>query len=390
MGPMSTGISTAHVGIAGVNTRQLHTATLRIAGAQNGADQQCGSTALGASIVGGARLGDRAAAGCWTHAAYLLDYSYLVCPDRSTGRLRWRAGFAGLYAPSARCLPVFLDSAAYRTAAGTVPPWASYTRYCQALELIRLRSLRLTHRRGNLLHVAGAHGGESARPAGGLRRPVDLPASSRGAHRRRRPGRAVGVTPPLGNRAAGAVWTAADRLRLARLDIGLVACSMRKADRPLPARDLYVSPLFRAARAYAERRYGPEGWLILSACHGLVHPNQVLAPYDLSLRQLTRAERAAWGDRVAIELTDRFPPGTAALVPRWRALPCGDRAGGHPPGARPAGRPAHRPAACLVSPLYGLTRQPGAPCMTGLSLFKGPLPCSRIGMRGTEFPVSNH
>jgi hypothetical protein len=97
---------------------------------------------------------------------------------------------------------------------------------------------------------------------------------------------------------------------LARLNIGLVACSMRKAGRPLPARDLYVSPLFRAARAYAERRHGPENWLILSALHGLVHPDQLLAPYDLTLRQLTRAERAAWGGRVAIELSDRFPAGT--------------------------------------------------------------------------------
>jgi hypothetical protein len=94
------------------------------------------------------------------------------------------------------------------------------------------------------------------------------------------------------------------------LDIGLVACSLRKSDRPLPARELYVSPLFRAARAYAEWRYGPERWLILSARHGLVQPDQVLAPYDLSLRRLTTAERQAWGDQVAVELTDRFPAGT--------------------------------------------------------------------------------
>ena len=94
---------------------------------------------------------------------------------------------------------------------------------------------------------------------------------------------------------------------MANLDVGLVACSRRKADRPLPARELYVSPLFRAARAYAERRYGPERWFILSARHDLVHPDQVLAPYDLSLRQLTAAEREAWGHRVAVELTDRFP-----------------------------------------------------------------------------------
>jgi hypothetical protein len=56
---------------------------------------------------------------------------------------------------------------------------------------------------------------------------------------------------------------------LGRPDIGLVACSRRKADRSLPARELYVSPLFRAAFGYAERRYGPERWFILSARHGL-------------------------------------------------------------------------------------------------------------------------
>ena len=92
--------------------------------------------------------------------------------------------------------------------------------------------------------------------------------------------------------------------------IGLIACSRTKADRPFPARELYLSPLFRAARAYAERRYGPGQWLILSARYGLVEPDQVLAPYDLSLRQLTARQREAWGDRIAIELTDRFPAGT--------------------------------------------------------------------------------
>ena len=55
---------------------------------------------------------------------------------------------------------------------------------------------------------------------------------------------------------------------------------------------------------------GPDQWLILSARYGLVDPDQVLAPYDLSLRQLTAAQREAWGDRIAIELTDRFPAGT--------------------------------------------------------------------------------
>jgi hypothetical protein len=93
-----------------------------------------------------------------------------------------------------------------------------------------------------------------------------------------------------------------------QLHIGLVACSRTKTDRPVPARDLYVSPLFRAARAYAERHY--DRWFIPSARDGLVDPSMVLAPYDLSLRQLNTRDREAWGDRIAVELTDRFPAGT--------------------------------------------------------------------------------
>jgi hypothetical protein len=37
-------------------------------------------------------------------------------------------------------------------------------------------------------------------------------------------------------------------------DVALVACVKTKADHPVPAKDLYVSPWFRMARAYAERR----------------------------------------------------------------------------------------------------------------------------------------
>ena len=96
------------------------------------------------------------------------------------------------------------------------------------------------------------------------------------------------------------------------LHIGLLACSRGKARHPAPApaRELYASPLFRAARSYAERQYGPGNWLILSALHGLVDPDTILDPYDLSLRELSAREREAWGDRVAVELTDRFPAGT--------------------------------------------------------------------------------
>jgi hypothetical protein len=95
--------------------------------------------------------------------------------------------------------------------------------------------------------------------------------------------------------------------------IGLVACSRSKLDRAAPARELYISPLFRLARCYAERYYGHGHWFILSALHGLVDPETRVEPYDLCLQQLSSAERSVWGRRVARDLRDRFGATTIVL-----------------------------------------------------------------------------
>jgi len=80
----------------------------------------------------------------------------------------------------------------------------------------------------------------------------------------------------------------------------LVTCVKKKLDRPAAARDLYVSSLFRKARAYAESQPGP--WYILSAQHGLVGPDEWLAPYERYLPDTTHAFREAWGRWVVARL----------------------------------------------------------------------------------------
>jgi hypothetical protein len=84
----------------------------------------------------------------------------------------------------------------------------------------------------------------------------------------------------------------------------LVGCVKLKLDRAAPARELYVSPLWRRRREYAERRGGE--WLILSAKHGLVDPERRIAPYDLALSDLSADERRKWGGRVIGQLEDRL------------------------------------------------------------------------------------
>ena len=88
--------------------------------------------------------------------------------------------------------------------------------------------------------------------------------------------------------------------------IVLLGCVKLKQPVPALARDLYVSPLWRKRRTYAEASGLP--WLILSAKHGVLDPDELVSPYDLALTQLRRAEQRAWGQAVASELEQRLKP----------------------------------------------------------------------------------
>lgn len=72
----------------------------------------------------------------------------------------------------------------------------------------------------------------------------------------------------------------------------LVSCCGPKLSRAAPAKDLYQSQLFKLARAYAERSGHP--WVILSALHGVVLPDQVIEPYDQRMPTQQTARRS-WG-----------------------------------------------------------------------------------------------
>jgi hypothetical protein len=78
----------------------------------------------------------------------------------------------------------------------------------------------------------------------------------------------------------------------AQSPIVVVACCATKLDHAAEARDLYVSDLFKKARAYAELLGGR--WLILSAKHGILNPGRVIEPYDEFLCDKSPREHAAW------------------------------------------------------------------------------------------------
>ena len=85
----------------------------------------------------------------------------------------------------------------------------------------------------------------------------------------------------------------------------LVSCVFQKQTKPVEAKDLYLSDWFLKARRFAEGVGVP--WLILSAEHGLVRPDDMIAPYEKTLNTMPVQERREWADKVFTQLTSAVP-----------------------------------------------------------------------------------
>jgi len=83
----------------------------------------------------------------------------------------------------------------------------------------------------------------------------------------------------------------------------LVSCVAGKRSEPTPAAELYTSAWFIKARELVEASGEP--WFILSAEHGLLAPDQVIAPYERTLNTISASERRDWGQRVQQQIEAR-------------------------------------------------------------------------------------
>ncbi len=94
--------------------------------------------------------------------------------------------------------------------------------------------------------------------------------------------------------------------------IALVSCVKTKATSKVPAKDMYLSPLFKGMRRYAEQN--ADAWYILSAEYGLLTPENVIDPYECTLNDMPKRERAAWAERVKPRLLEVLPAGAAVII----------------------------------------------------------------------------
>lgn len=128
-----------------------------------------------------------------------------------------------------------------------------------------------------------------------------------------------------------------------RADVLLMGCVKTKATSPSAAKDLYLSPLFRHERHYAEVQGLP--WFILSAEYGLVAPDEWISPYERYLPAMPSSYRTAWGLWVAERLEMLAGPLSAKVI----EVHAGE------PYLRAIAEPLDAKRAVVTSPLMGLS-----------------------------------
>lgn len=81
----------------------------------------------------------------------------------------------------------------------------------------------------------------------------------------------------------------------------LISCVSQKLAVSAKAKDLYTSTLFRLNYAYAQKLQ-PRAIFILSAKYGLVSPDDMIEPYDMTLNTMSQAARRDWSAKILAQL----------------------------------------------------------------------------------------
>jgi hypothetical protein len=126
----------------------------------------------------------------------------------------------------------------------------------------------------------------------------------------------------------------------------LIGSSGATVSGPVRVADLFRSDGFARAREHAVSSGMP--WFVLSAKHGLLEPDDVVAPYVLELGDSSTVYRSAWGEWVAAQLGERVQLSGATVEVH-----------GGVDFAQPLRQPLARRGAALELPLPGTWQEPG-------------------------------
>lgn len=94
--------------------------------------------------------------------------------------------------------------------------------------------------------------------------------------------------------------------------IYLIGCSEAKLPGKHPAKELYTSERFKAARELVKAEKAD--WAILSGKHGLVEPDEVIESYNVNLGERPVAAREKWTVQVLAAIQKRHPKPCRVIV----------------------------------------------------------------------------
>ena len=84
--------------------------------------------------------------------------------------------------------------------------------------------------------------------------------------------------------------------------IAFIGCSAKKLNKRCRASFLYQGTLFKESLKYCQNNY--KEIYILSAKYGLIELNEIIEPYDLTLRDMKKDERNAWAEKVIVKMKE--------------------------------------------------------------------------------------
>lgn len=94
-----------------------------------------------------------------------------------------------------------------------------------------------------------------------------------------------------------------------------ISCVKTKRKMICKAKDLYISPLFKKAYEYAlKNTISEDNIYIISAKHGLIHNQQIIAPYEQTLNNASIKERKIWAYRVLQQMARYGIPQDAKIM----------------------------------------------------------------------------
>jgi hypothetical protein len=101
-----------------------------------------------------------------------------------------------------------------------------------------------------------------------------------------------------------------------RESIAFISCVGKKKPRRAKAKDLYQSDWFKKARRYVEQN--EMSWYILSAEYGLVHPDDLIDPYEKTLNKMNLNKRKQWAQMISDEIVENIPPSKIVFFAGWK------------------------------------------------------------------------